>query len=181
MSRGLGDRASVLNATESEVLGDGSDGMEEVERRLLAAYPGASVIAWEGDAATFAFEYVSPAAASLLGHAIERWTSEPAFWAEHVVVEEDQSDAIAYCALATAGRRDHVFEYRARTADGRVRVLRDVVRVIVGAKGIPERLRGLMFDVSAERESELSSAQLRARQAPPIAELERDRAVDTAR
>lgn len=166
------DRTSALTELEARVLGDGSDSMSEVEARLRDAFPGAHAIAWEGDAATFQFTYVSPDAELLLGYPLARWLAEPAFWAEQVVAPEDRNDAVAYCALATAGRRDHVFEYRAVTADGRRLVMRDVVAVILGRKGIPARLRGLMFDVTREREADLSNHDLKARQRPTRAELE---------
>lgn len=95
--------------------------------------------------------YVSPSAEWLLGYAAQRWVREPAFWTETVVHPEDRDDAVAYCALATGKKADHEFEYRAIRADGRVVWLLDVVRVVLGKRGVPERLRGLKFDVSQER------------------------------
>ena len=168
----IANRTSALEPLEAEVLGDGSDRMTDVEMRLRKAYPTARAIAWEGDAATFQFTYVSKAAEQLLGYPIERWTREPTFWAEEVVLEQDRREAVAYCALATASKRDHVFEYRAQTADGRIVIIRDVVRVIVSPRGIPERLRGLMFDVSNLRAVAVTSEQLSARQQPSRSELE---------
>lgn len=166
-------RCETLSELEAEVIGDGADSMLEVELRLRAAFPSARAIAWEGDAATFQFTYVSPDAEALLGYSCARWLSEPGFWAETVVASEDRNDAVSYCALATAGRQDHVFEYRAVAADGRRLIMRDVVVVVVGKRGIPERLRGLMFDVTAVRSTNLTAEDIKARQAPQRAELER--------
>lgn len=166
------DRSDALSALETRVLGIGEDSMYAVEVRLRKAFPDAPVIAWEGNAATFQFTYVSPNAQGLLGYPLHRWLSEPAFWAEQVVAPEDRADAVGYCALATAGRRNHVFEYRAVAADGRRLIMRDVVAVILGSKGIPTRLRGLMFDVTNERGSQLTSDDIKARQRPARAELE---------
>ena len=64
---------------------------------------------------------------------------------------DDRDDAVTYCALATGKGRDHMFEYRARTADGRLVWLRDFVMVIRSADSVSLRLRGAMFDVSREK------------------------------
>jgi PAS domain-containing protein len=146
--------------------------MSGVESRVRERFPGAAVVVWQGDPATFQFTYVSTSASELLGYPVDRWTRETNFWTECVVVPEDKSEAVAYCALATAGRRDHVFEYRARTAEGLTLVLRDLVRVVLGPKGIPVELRGLMFDVTEQRSAQLSLEQLRDAQYPSRAELE---------
>jgi hypothetical protein len=61
-----------------------------------------------------------------------------------VVHPGDASDAVAYCALATAQGRDHDFQYRARTADGHTVLLHDVVHVIKGHLGVASKLRGIM-------------------------------------
>ena len=110
-----------------------------------------NAIIWEGDAQTFQFSYVSRNAETMLGYPVERWY-EPGFWTDVIVHPEDRSDAVAYCALATGQGRDHAFEYRARAADGRIVWLRDIVRVVFGEKGLPEKLRGVMIDITEELE-----------------------------
>lgn len=141
----------VFDERLSRVFGAPGDPMPDVVARAQAMFPDLAPILWEGDPATFQFSFVSDAAAVLLGHAVSRWTQEADFWTTHVVHPDDKEDAVAYCALATAKCRDHVFEYRAVTAQGQVVWLRDIVRVTVGARGIPVLLRGVMFDVTAEK------------------------------
>ena len=149
-----GTTPSLLDSLD-EVFGDPSDPIELVERRAAARFAGREVVIWEGDPQTFQFTYVSPVAAVLLGYPAERWTTEPTFWADVVVHPQDRRDAVAYCALATGQCRDHEFEYRAVAADGRIVWLRDVVAVVVGRRArIPERLRGIMLDVTAEKLAE---------------------------
>lgn len=104
---------------------------------------------WEGDAQTFQFSFVSDSAERILGYPVSRWTKEPTFWADIVVHPDDRSDAIAFCALATGKCRDHNFVYRALSADGRIVVLHDIVKVILGPKRIARTLRGIMLDVTA--------------------------------
>ena len=149
-----------FDATIRRLFGAPGDAMADVDARARALYPDVTPIVWEGDAATFQFTFVSPLAEAVLGYPARRWIEEPTFWADVVVLPEDRGDAIAYCALATGKGRDHTFEYRARAADGRVVWLRDLVQVIPGARGIPERLRGVMFDVSAARAADAAGAAL---------------------
>lgn len=135
--------------TIRQAFGDGTDPIEVVARRSVEMFGAAPIIVWEGDAQTFEFSFVSASAQTVLGHPVERWTSEATFWADHVVHPEDRDDAIAYCALATGKGRDHAFEYRAKALDGSTVRLVDYVQVIKGKKGVAERLRGIMIDVSA--------------------------------
>jgi PAS domain-containing protein len=142
-------RSDVLERAWS-VFGSPDDSMEELEARadrLLADVP---LIVWQGDAATFEFSHVSASAETLLGHPVSRWTLEPTFWAETVVHPDDRADAIAFCAVATGQCRDHDFLYRAVAADGSIVWLHDIVRVIVGPRGVPTALRGIMLDVTAD-------------------------------
>lgn len=142
---------TVLPDALLDVFGSDGDSIEEVERRASAAFPHETPIVWECDAASFQFGYVSEAAAQLLGFPSRRWL-EPMFWTEHIVAAEDLDDAVTYCALATAKARDHMFEYRARAADGRVVWLRDFVKVVARpGTASAVTLRGVMFDVTAEK------------------------------
>jgi PAS domain-containing protein len=153
----LREMANVLRAGQLSILspellalfGADSDTMEHIDARARSLYPERPPIVWECDARSFQFAYVG-AGAAMLGYPGGRWL-EPMFWADQVVHQDDREDAITYCALATAKARDHMFEYRARAADGRLIWLRDFVKVIPGPDGAPARLRGVMFDVSEEK------------------------------
>jgi len=134
-----------------EAFGDGAEPIAAVARRAEELFGETPIIVWEGNAQTFEFSFVSRGARVILGHPLERWTREATFWADHVVHPDDRDDAIAYCALATGKGLDHAFEYRANAADGRTVCLVDYVQVIVGPRSVPERLRGIMIDVSASK------------------------------
>jgi PAS domain S-box-containing protein len=137
-----------LTADVDSLLGTSEMAMDVVDERIRARF-GDDVIVWEGDASTFQYTYVNAAAERTLGFARARWLAEPTFWVDVVVHEQDRQDAVSYCALATGLKRHHVFDYRARANDGRVVWLRDYVKVLLSAKGVPSRLRGLMLDVSS--------------------------------
>lgn len=141
-------RDPALSHHLGRVFGRFSDPMTLVERRAQELLPELRTIVWEGDPETFQFSYVGQSAEDILGYPARRWTTEPTFWADTVVHEDDRRDAVAYCALATGKCKDHDFVYRAVAADGRVVWLHDVVRVCRSPSGIAERLRGIMIDVT---------------------------------
>lgn len=131
----------------TRIFGHASDPMPEIERRAYEELPDTDVIVWEGDATTFHFLYVSASAERVLGYPSTRWTTEERFWSDVVVHPEDRDDAVAYCALCTGKGQDHAFIYRAVAADGRIVVLHDVVRVVLGRRRVASHLRGIMIAV----------------------------------
>ena len=135
-----------MDELAEEVFGDNADSMETLTARANDLLPPDAIV-WECDATTFVFSYVSPSAELALGYPTQNWITDTTFWAKTVVHAADADQAVSYCASETACDRDHAFEYRARTADGRVIRLRDVVRVVPPMDGYPKRLRGVMFVV----------------------------------
>ena len=138
----------LLAAQLARIFGRPADSIADVARRAREVLPQHPVIVWEGDPETFQFTYVSESAEQVLGYPAAAWR-EPGFWAQTVVHPEDQGDAVAYCALATAQGRDHDFQYRARARDGREVLLHDVVHVIKGTSGVATRLRGIMVPLES--------------------------------
>lgn len=110
-------------------------------------------IVWEADAATLQFTFVSPQAERLLGYPVAQWVTEPDFWPRHMH-PEDREWAIDFCLAQTREGRAHHFEYRMLAADGRVVWIRDVVSVIVDGDR-PVTLRGVMIDITAQKQAEL--------------------------
>lgn len=141
------DLAPMFAEKVERVFGADDDPIVLVEHRARLLLRGQPIV-WEGDAQTFQFGFVGGAAEEVLGYPPSRWTSEPAFWADTIVHPEDRNDAIAFCAVATGKGLDHNFRYRACAADGRIVVLHDIVKVIKSRRGVPERLRGIMVEVS---------------------------------
>lgn len=135
--------------TARRAFGDPTEPIHVVSERAQKLFD-RPVIVWEGDAQTFAFSFVSASAEALLGYPVKRWTAEASFWADAVVHPDDRDDAVGYCALATGKGIDHAFVYRASTAAGEIRSLADYVQVVRGRRGVAERLRGIMIDVTDE-------------------------------
>ncbi len=117
--------------------------------QLVATVDG---IVWEADARTFQFTFVSQQAERLLGYPLEQWLNEPDFWANHLHPDDRQS-AIAFCAQATQACQNHDFEYRMIAQDGRVVWLRDIVSLVI-ENGVPVTLRGIMVDVTQQKQAE---------------------------
>lgn len=163
-------KRSVLTPQLLKVFGADDEPIAAIEERARMFFPREPFIVWEGDPTTFAFTHVGGDAEDMLGFPAEQWVSSPTFWAAHVVHPQDRNDAIAFCALATGRKADHVFEYRAITKSQDIVWLRDYVRVIVGPRKVPVRLRGLMFDVSEEKWLEQASAR-EALRLPSLADL----------
>ncbi|NDP27218.1 MAG: PAS domain S-box protein [Flavobacterium sp.] len=109
-------------------------------------------IVWEADAQTFDFKYVSQQAERLLGFAVEEWYTE-GFWRNHLHAE-DKDKAIAYCVSQTEKMEAHDFTYRFMCKNGKTIWLRDIVNV-VAEDGKPRWLRGVMFDVTHLKETNL--------------------------
>lgn len=133
------------------VFGEEDDPMTLLDQRSQIILRPYRSLVWEGDASTFEFRYVSPAAEEILGYPSKRWTEEPTFWSDVVVYPDDRDHAISYCALASGQGKDHDFIYRARHAEGHTVWLHDFVRVVRGRYGLPAYLRGVMIDVSNDQ------------------------------
>ena len=109
-------------------------------------------IVWEADVPGFQFSFVSKQAERILGYPVERWLSEPKFYADHVH-PDDRESAVGFCQAAVADIRDHDFEYRMIAADGRVVWVRNLVTVVV-QESRATRLRGVMVDITDRKRAE---------------------------
>lgn len=136
---------------------------ERARREAEALLNDVDAILWEADPVSIRFTFVSRQAERLLGYPLAQWL-EPGFWVR-ILHPEDCERMISFCQRATAEGRDHAFDYRAVAADGRTVWLRDQVRVILGPTGALQTLRGVMVDITAEKEatSDLQQISERAR------------------
>jgi PAS domain S-box-containing protein len=125
------------------------------ERRYHGLVEGLQAVVWEAEPATRRFTFVSRRAEALLGYPLAHWLGGEDFWAR-LLHPEDRDATLARARQEAAAGRDHVLEYRAVAADGRVRWLQDSVSVARDEAGRPERLRGVTVDVTARRRAEES-------------------------
>ena len=113
-----------------------------------------NAIMWRCDAQTFQFTFVNHYAETLLGYPLERWTTEPSFWRDHVH-PDDRDWAMSFCTKATQEKRSHEFAYRMIAADGRTVWLRDATHVVL-EHGEPKELFGVMVDITEGKRAEES-------------------------
>ena len=109
-------------------------------------------IVWEAEVPSFQFSFVSKQAERVLGYPVDRWLSEPTFWADHLH-PDDRERAVRFYQTAVGEKRDHDFEYRMVAADGRAVWVRDLVTVVV-QDDRPARLRGVMVDITERKRAE---------------------------
>jgi PAS domain S-box-containing protein len=122
--------------------------------RFADLVQGLDAIVWEMDAATWTFTFVNRRAEEILGYPVERWLHEPGFWQDVVLHPDDREWALDFCGSATRDARDHEFEYRALRADGGSVWLRDMVHVVRGEGGEARLLRGVMIDITRQKQAE---------------------------
>ncbi|GFO66445.1 hypothetical protein GMLC_00240 [Geomonas limicola] len=109
-------------------------------------------IVWEYDLPSGRFTFISEQSESITGLAATRWLNDPGCWCERIF----PGDQTWLAWLEHDPERlpgDAIFEYRFKTDRGAWIWLRDLVSV-VHENGVPARLRGVMLDISQEKQAE---------------------------
>jgi PAS domain S-box-containing protein len=117
--------------------------------RLIHSIDG---IVWEADAASLGFSFVSQQAERMLGYPLSRWTTEPAFWSDHLYTD-DREWGIAFRKRAATAKMAQQFEYRLVAADGRIVWVRDIVTAIQEMDR-PLKLLGVIIDITEKKHLE---------------------------
>ncbi len=120
---------------------------KENNRSLIENLDG---VFWEADAQTFEFTYISPQSEKIIGYTPQEWMEEKDFWQNHIH-PEDREIAIKTCHLETNRHQDHNFDYRFLTKEGKTIWINDRVNVVV-EEGKPKKIRGMMVDITQEKE-----------------------------
>jgi PAS domain S-box-containing protein len=134
------------------------EALREREARLRLLLESTHAIPWVADARSWQFTYVGSQAGALLGYPADAWLGQD-FWANHLH-PEDREAALAFWREHSRTHADYEFEYRMVAADGRTVWIHDLVNVIAD-DGAPTLLRGFMIDVTARRQAEEESRNLR--------------------
>lgn len=129
------------------------DELMQERTRFLNLVDSVDGIVWEADAQTLAFTYVSGEAERLLGYPLGDWLQE-GFWEQHLHPDDRQS-VYAATVKATANGEDHELSYRFLGQDGRVVWIQDRISM-VRENGKPRWRRGIMVDITQEKENESS-------------------------
>lgn len=119
--------------------------------RLLETIDGAVWEAEKGVGNTF----LSPQVEALFGYTAEEWRADPNFWRAHVHPEDLQA-ALVIGDAAYNATHSYAYEmsYRLIAKSGAAVWVRDLCRVVV-EPGRPNRMIGLMIDVTRQKNTEL--------------------------
>lgn len=110
-------------------------------------------IFWEADPFSQKFTFVSQSAENILGYPPEKWLETSDFWLK-LFHPDDRKWAGDWARKETLEGRDHEFEYRCVSADGRVLWLRNRAYIVRDEQGNVQKVRGLMIDISETKKSE---------------------------
>jgi PAS domain S-box-containing protein len=144
-----------------------ANALAERDRRFRELVEDIDGVVWEANSDLSRFERVSPRAERLFGHPLERWL-EPGFW-QSVVHPEDRPATVRHQQQALLSTDRCQLEYRVLKPGGAVVWVRNTIRVQWDGEGRPRQLRGVMVDISAQREAEQAHAELEQRLRGPAA------------
>jgi len=126
--------------------------LKEREQQYSTLINDIDAIVWEVSLPDLLFTFVSEPATKMLGYPIDDWYQKN-FWLDHIH-PDDREAAFSYCALQTEHGKDHQFEYRMFAADGSIVWINDLVHVVQDKSGSPDRLRGVMFNITEQKNTE---------------------------
>jgi PAS domain S-box-containing protein len=124
----------------------------EVQRRKLETLVNSiDGVVMEWDPASDVYVFVSKQAGGLLGYPEDEWRLKRGFWQSHIL-HEDSEYARAQRQQAVNSRHEFNYEYRMVSADGRTVWIQER-GAVVQESGRPVLLRGVMTDISRQKES----------------------------
>src|SRR3989454_8055496 len=119
-------------------------------------------IAWEADATSMTFTFVSEGVQEILGYDVADWLEDPGFWNDHLHPEDHDRMVGRLVRIATAGGPFDE-EYRLLAKDGSWVWIRDIGHAVKDAEGSPALIRGLMVEISAEKARDREREEMQGR------------------
>lgn len=141
---------AVLYRRQLQKLAHRTRSLKQSEERFRVILEGTSVVAWEYDAGSNAFTYVSASGERLLGYPLADW-QQSGFWQARLH-PDDRDRALSFFRSVVVSGDERECEYRLVDAQGRevhVRDLRSPMSV-----GHVLGMRGILVDISQHKESE---------------------------
>ncbi|MBL9128119.1 MAG: PAS domain-containing protein, partial [Verrucomicrobiales bacterium] len=106
-------------------------------------------VVWEADVEGDRLLFVSQQAETMLGYPVSRWLETPGF-RQSLVHPDDKTRVLETYRRSIAEGKPFQVEYRVAASDGRSVWIRESV-AIRHEQGRPDRLRGLLLDISDQR------------------------------
>ena len=130
----------------------------EVRQRFLRLLETIDGVVWEAELGV-GNTFLSPQVERLFGYTVEEWRSQPSFWRTHVHPDDlPAAKAIDDAAYHATHSYAYEMNYRLIAKSGNVVWVRDLCRVIVDNER-PNRMIGLMIDVTQQKSTELDLVQ----------------------
>jgi diguanylate cyclase (GGDEF)-like protein/PAS domain S-box-containing protein len=132
--------------------------LTEVRQRFLRLLETIDGVVWEAELGV-GNTFLSPQVERLFGYTVEEWRSKPSFWRAHVHPDDLQA-ALAIDDAAYNATHSYAYEmsYRLIAKSGKIIWVRDLCRVVVDNER-PNRMIGLMIDVTQQKGTELELVQ----------------------
>ena len=111
----------------------------------------------------FGFTYISDNVRPQLGATAAQFMRTPKFWESHIHFEESAQARRSLAELPAQARGRLSLEYRFLHADGRYHWLKDDLRLIRNAEGLPLEIEGHWLDITDRRRLEESLSDEAAR------------------
>ena len=130
----------------------------EVRQRFLRLLETIDGVVWEAELGV-GNTFLSPQVERLFGYTVEEWRADPGFWRQHVH-PDDLAEALVIDDAAYHATHSYAYEmsYRLIAKSGKVVWVRDLCRVVVD-QDRPNRMIGLMIDVTRQKDTELELVQ----------------------
>ncbi len=126
--------------------------LKNVKKRNRSLTENLDGIFWEADAETFEFTYISPQVEKITGYTAKEWMETPDFW-KNQIHPLDRRIAVDFCHAETQSLKDHTFDYRFFTKEGKTIWINDRVKVF-SKNGKPSKIQGMMVDISHQKSTE---------------------------
>jgi len=126
----------------------------EVRQRFLRLLETIDGVVWEAERGV-GNTFLSPQVERLFGYTVEEWRADPGFWRSRVH-PDDLAEALVIDEAAYNATHSYAYEmsYRLIARSGKVVWVRDLCRAVV-EPGRPNRMIGLMIDVTRQKNTEL--------------------------
>ena len=126
----------------------------EIRQRFLRLLETIDGVVWEAEIGV-GNTFLSPQVERLFGYSVEEWRADPGFWRAHVH-PDDLEEALRIDDAAYNATHSHAYEmsYRLIAKSGKVVWVRDLCRAVV-EPGRPNRMIGLMIDVTQQKNTEI--------------------------
>ena len=140
------------------------------EQRYRQLVESAQVILWRSSIDSSEFNYVNQEAEALLGYPLQRWTSSPTFWIDHIH-PDDRALVESRCAAAAEQPGPQGFEHRMIAADGRSVWLRTSVLLLESEA--KKELVGVMTDITERKRAQDEAEEASRAKTGFVAEIKR--------